>query len=193
MPRKIQNFARSALVKAIIVNVGRAGAASLNVTQEIEYVRSDEKLTKILECLQKTPPRYTCIMLFLRNLCKNYFALMRTSFITSFKLHLKSVNICWKKKWCGFDLRIFTNKRCGCCFSSWWQRLNLIPSICFPNSHQKIISFIARRNYIWRNNIFRSERSSYWCRCFSTWWKGCASCNGCCIEGFGFWKYSACY
>ncbi|VDN58063.1 unnamed protein product [Dracunculus medinensis] len=57
MPRKIQNFARSALVKAIIVNVGRAGAASLNVTQEIEYVRSDEKLTKILECLQKTPPR----------------------------------------------------------------------------------------------------------------------------------------
>lgn len=94
MPRKIQNFARSALVKAIIVNVGRAGAASLNVTQEIEYVRSDEKLTKILECLQKTPPRYTCIMLFLRNLCKNYFALMRTSFITSFKLHLKSVNIC---------------------------------------------------------------------------------------------------
>uniref|UniRef100_A0A0M3I9Z4 RNA helicase n=1 Tax=Ascaris lumbricoides TaxID=6252 RepID=A0A0M3I9Z4_ASCLU len=57
MPRKIQNFARSALVRAIIVNVGRAGAASLNVLQEIEYVRADEKLTRILDCLQKTPPR----------------------------------------------------------------------------------------------------------------------------------------
>ncbi|MFH4981833.1 hypothetical protein AB6A40_008542 [Gnathostoma spinigerum] len=57
MPKKIQNFARSALVRAVIVNVGRAGAASLNVAQEIEYCRSDEKLTRILDCLQKTPPR----------------------------------------------------------------------------------------------------------------------------------------
>uniref|UniRef100_A0AAF5Q020 RNA helicase n=1 Tax=Wuchereria bancrofti TaxID=6293 RepID=A0AAF5Q020_WUCBA len=57
MPRKIQNFARSALVRAVIVNVGRAGAASLNVVQEIEYVRADEKLTRILDCLQKTAPR----------------------------------------------------------------------------------------------------------------------------------------
>ncbi|VDM47186.1 unnamed protein product [Toxocara canis] len=57
MPRKIQNFARSALVRAIVVNVGRAGAASLNVLQEIEYVRADEKLTRILDCLQKTAPR----------------------------------------------------------------------------------------------------------------------------------------
>uniref|UniRef100_A0A915CUT5 RNA helicase n=1 Tax=Ditylenchus dipsaci TaxID=166011 RepID=A0A915CUT5_9BILA len=51
MPKKIQNFAKSALVKAIIVNVGRAGAASLNVTQEIEYARLDEKLVKILQVL----------------------------------------------------------------------------------------------------------------------------------------------
>lgn len=58
MPKKIQNFAKSALVKAVVVNVGRAGAASLNVTQEIEYVRSDEKLVKILQCIQKTAPRY---------------------------------------------------------------------------------------------------------------------------------------
>lgn len=57
MPRKIQIFARSALVRAVIVNVGRAGAASLNVLQEIEYVRADEKLTRILDCLQKTAPR----------------------------------------------------------------------------------------------------------------------------------------
>ncbi|KAH7722522.1 putative DEAD box protein-box ATP-dependent RNA helicase 35 [Aphelenchoides avenae] len=57
MPKKIQNFAKSALVKAVVVNVGRAGAASLNVTQEIEYVRTDEKLVKILQVIQKTPPR----------------------------------------------------------------------------------------------------------------------------------------
>jgi ATP-dependent RNA helicase DDX41 len=58
MPKKIQNFAKSALVKPVVVNVGRAGAASLNVTQEIEYVRSEDKLTRILDCLQKTPPRF---------------------------------------------------------------------------------------------------------------------------------------
>jgi ATP-dependent RNA helicase DDX41 len=57
MPKKIQNFAKSALVKPVIVNVGRAGAASLNVTQEIEYVRTEDKLTKILAALQKTPPK----------------------------------------------------------------------------------------------------------------------------------------
>jgi hypothetical protein len=33
MPKKIQNFARSALVKPVTINVGRAGAASMNVTQ----------------------------------------------------------------------------------------------------------------------------------------------------------------
>ncbi|XP_021738187.1 DEAD-box ATP-dependent RNA helicase 35-like [Chenopodium quinoa] len=38
MPTKIQNFARSALVKPIVVNVGRAGAANLDVIQEVEYV-----------------------------------------------------------------------------------------------------------------------------------------------------------
>ena len=57
MPKKIQNFAKNALVKAIVVNVGRAGAASLNVTQEIEFVKNEDKLVKLLECLQKTAPR----------------------------------------------------------------------------------------------------------------------------------------
>ena len=33
MPKKIQNFARSALVKPITINVGRAGAANMNVVQ----------------------------------------------------------------------------------------------------------------------------------------------------------------
>lgn len=33
MPKKIQNFAKSALVKPITINVGRAGAASLDVIQ----------------------------------------------------------------------------------------------------------------------------------------------------------------
>uniref|UniRef100_A0A0N4ZF88 RNA helicase n=1 Tax=Parastrongyloides trichosuri TaxID=131310 RepID=A0A0N4ZF88_PARTI len=57
MPRKIQNFAKKALIKPIIVNIGRAGAASLNVTQDITYVRGEDRLRKILEYLQKTPPR----------------------------------------------------------------------------------------------------------------------------------------
>ena len=35
MPTKIQNFARSALVKPVTVNEGRAGAANLDVIQEV--------------------------------------------------------------------------------------------------------------------------------------------------------------
>ncbi|XP_055384536.1 ATP-dependent RNA helicase abstrakt [Condylostylus longicornis] len=56
MPKKIQNFARSALVKPVTINVGRAGAASLNVTQEVEYVKQEAKVVYLLQVLQKTPP-----------------------------------------------------------------------------------------------------------------------------------------
>lgn len=56
MPKKIQNFARSALVKPVTINVGRAGAASMNVIQEVEYVKQEAKIVYLLECLQKTPP-----------------------------------------------------------------------------------------------------------------------------------------
>jgi len=56
MPRKIQNFASSALVKPVVVNVGRAGAANLDVIQEVEFVRQEAKIVYLLECLQKTSP-----------------------------------------------------------------------------------------------------------------------------------------
>lgn len=56
MPKKIQNFARSALVKPVTVNVGRAGAANLDVVQEVEYVKQEAKVVYLLECLQKTSP-----------------------------------------------------------------------------------------------------------------------------------------
>lgn len=56
MPTKIRNFASSALVKPVVVNVGRAGAASLNVTQDVEVVRPDAKTVRLLAALQKTEP-----------------------------------------------------------------------------------------------------------------------------------------
>ncbi|KAL1917784.1 uncharacterized protein VTP21DRAFT_3618 [Calcarisporiella thermophila] len=56
MPKKIQEFALSSLVKPIVVNVGRAGAANLDVIQEVEYVKQEAKIVYLLECLQKTPP-----------------------------------------------------------------------------------------------------------------------------------------
>ena len=56
MPKKIQNFARSALVQPITVNVGRAGAASMNIEQDVVFVKNEAKIVYILECLQKTPP-----------------------------------------------------------------------------------------------------------------------------------------
>ena len=56
MPVKIKAFAESALVDPVTVNVGRAGAANLDVIQEVEYVKEEAKLIYLLECLQKTPP-----------------------------------------------------------------------------------------------------------------------------------------
>lgn len=56
MPRKIQDFAQQSLVNPILVNVGRAGAANLDVIQEVEYVKQEAKMVYLLECLQKTPP-----------------------------------------------------------------------------------------------------------------------------------------
>ena len=56
MPQKFQDFARDTLVRPVLVNVGRAGAASLDVIQEVEYVKQEAKMVYLLECLQKTAP-----------------------------------------------------------------------------------------------------------------------------------------
>lgn len=56
MPTKIKDFAASALVNPITVHIGRAGAANLDVIQEVEYVKQEAKVVYLLECLQKTPP-----------------------------------------------------------------------------------------------------------------------------------------
>ncbi len=78
MPLKIAQFAKSALVKPVIVNVsarcvcvcvcvcgcdmsrpltwlqvGRAGAAAMSVRQDVEYVPDDEKIVHLLNTLQK--------------------------------------------------------------------------------------------------------------------------------------------
>ncbi|XP_016130223.1 probable ATP-dependent RNA helicase DDX41 [Sinocyclocheilus grahami] len=62
MPKKIQNFAKSALVKPITINVGRAGAASLDVIQKTfinkgcdESVLMDLRAL-LVEAKQKVPP-----------------------------------------------------------------------------------------------------------------------------------------
>eukprot|EP01057_Protomagalhaensia_wolfi_P003230 Protomagalhaensia_wolfi_Nauph_80__3229@NODE_328_length_2774_cov_8_118464_g247_i0_p2_GENE_NODE_328_length_2774_cov_8_118464_g247_i0NODE_328_length_2774_cov_8_118464_g247_i0_p2_ORF_typecomplete_len293_score51_09Helicase_C/PF00271_31/9_8e03Helicase_C/PF00271_31/4_4e30DEAD/PF00270_29/5_9e09DEAD/PF00270_29/89ERCC3_RAD25_C/PF16203_5/1_3e09UTP25/PF06862_12/0_0003Helicase_C_4/PF13871_6/0_0094_NODE_328_length_2774_cov_8_118464_g247_i01681046 len=56
MPRKIQEFATTALVKPVLCNVGRAGAANLDVVQHVEYVKAEARLPYLLQCLQKTEP-----------------------------------------------------------------------------------------------------------------------------------------
>jgi ATP-dependent RNA helicase DDX41 len=56
MPQKFQDFAKNTLLRPILVNVGRAGAANLDVIQEVEYVKNEAKIVYLLECLQKTAP-----------------------------------------------------------------------------------------------------------------------------------------
>ena len=55
-PKKFQDFAKQTLIKPLVVNVGRAGAANLDVIQEVEYVKQEAKIVYLLECLQKTSP-----------------------------------------------------------------------------------------------------------------------------------------
>ncbi|KAL3797849.1 hypothetical protein HJC23_006887 [Cyclotella cryptica] len=55
-PKKFQDFAKQTLVRPVVVNVGRAGAANLDVIQEVEYVKQEAKIVYLLECLQKTAP-----------------------------------------------------------------------------------------------------------------------------------------
>lgn len=50
------------------VNVGRAGAANLDVIQEVEYVKQEAKIVYLLECLQKTPPPVSKLSCYLSNL-----------------------------------------------------------------------------------------------------------------------------
>lgn len=57
MPRKIQNFALSAMVQPVTVNVsGRAGAANKRIKQDIEYVKLEAKLCHLLTAIDKTGP-----------------------------------------------------------------------------------------------------------------------------------------
>ena len=56
MPQKVRDLAARSMVKPVIVNVGRAGAANLDVIQEVEYVKDEAKIVYLLECLKKTPP-----------------------------------------------------------------------------------------------------------------------------------------
>ncbi|KAL1683440.1 P-loop containing nucleoside triphosphate hydrolase protein [Schizophyllum commune] len=56
MPQKIRDFAQQSLIQPILINVGRAGAANLDVLQVVEYVKQEAKMVYLLECLQKTPP-----------------------------------------------------------------------------------------------------------------------------------------
>ncbi|KAF7458134.1 putative DEAD/DEAH box helicase [Cryptosporidium felis] len=64
MPRKTQEFAQTALIDPIVVNVGRAGAANLRVIQEFEYVRPECRFVSLLSSLQKTPPK---VLIFTEN------------------------------------------------------------------------------------------------------------------------------
>merc|ERR1712072_1088967 len=56
MPLKVMELAAQSMVMPLIVNVGRAGAANLDVIQEVEYVKEDAKIVYLLECLRKTAP-----------------------------------------------------------------------------------------------------------------------------------------
>lgn len=96
MPKKIQNFAKSALVKPITINVGRAGAASLDVIQVCSsftetcfcYLRQGICLVKL--------PELDSVFCFCVRLCRKWNMSKRkprwcTCWSVSRKHHLLSV------------------------------------------------------------------------------------------------------
>jgi len=66
MPQKVRDLAKKSMVEPIIINVGRAGAANLDVIQEVEYVKDEAKIVYLLECLKKTAPP---VLIFCSNQC----------------------------------------------------------------------------------------------------------------------------
>jgi ATP-dependent RNA helicase DDX41 len=56
MPAKILRFAESALVNSVTVKVSRAGAANANIVQQVEYIKIENRLPFLLECLSRTAP-----------------------------------------------------------------------------------------------------------------------------------------
>eukprot|EP01083_Nonionella_stella_P033154 90757_1 len=66
MPQKVRDLASKSMVHPIVINVGRAGAANLDVIQEVEYVKDEAKIVYLLECLKKTPPP---VLIFCSNQC----------------------------------------------------------------------------------------------------------------------------
>uniref|UniRef100_A0A803MKR6 Uncharacterized protein n=1 Tax=Chenopodium quinoa TaxID=63459 RepID=A0A803MKR6_CHEQI len=57
MPAKIQNFARSAMVKPIAVSVGRPGVANLDIIQEVEYVKQEAKMVNFSNAYRRLHSR----------------------------------------------------------------------------------------------------------------------------------------
>merc|ERR1712061_85351 len=56
MPSKILQFAKSAMVNSISVKVSRTGAANANIIQQVEYVKSENRLNVIVNCIGRTAP-----------------------------------------------------------------------------------------------------------------------------------------
>lgn len=56
MPIKILEFAKSALVNPIILKVSRMGAANINIIQQVEYVKSDHRLSFLRHCISRSSP-----------------------------------------------------------------------------------------------------------------------------------------
>lgn len=56
MPKKIRDFAEQSLIKPVVVNVGRAGAASMAIDQVIEEVAPEAKMPMLVQTIYKTAP-----------------------------------------------------------------------------------------------------------------------------------------
>jgi ATP-dependent RNA helicase DDX41 len=56
MPKRIQEFAKQHIDQPVAISVGIVTKPDLNVNQEIEYVKREDKFTSLLNALQKTAP-----------------------------------------------------------------------------------------------------------------------------------------
>ncbi len=56
LPTRVQEFAKKVLNKPIAVSSIQKSEVNSSVTQDVEYVKSEDKLSQLLEALKKTAP-----------------------------------------------------------------------------------------------------------------------------------------
>ncbi|KAG1658975.1 hypothetical protein FOA52_008297 [Chlamydomonas sp. UWO 241] len=73
MPAAVERLARKYMRKVIVVNIGRAGQATENVTQKVLWVKENEKASRLDQELHLVPDKRAIVFVNTKRQCDNVF------------------------------------------------------------------------------------------------------------------------